>query len=110
MTGSLVPGSPDYSGPVWDGTFPTTGPAASPAARTAHRRPWMPASQDDVDGPRRRRLADRDVQLHVTHAPCPSCGQTARLSGGDGCRCHSSGADLAARCEALAERAYAQGR
>jgi len=104
---SHVPGSEYYEAPP-AATAPTSR-MASAARRTVRRRPWEPISQDTDPVRRERRLdqVHRDIALHVTHEPCDRCGHTARLSGGEGCRCSAHGFDLARRCVDAAARARA---
>ena len=59
---------------------------------------------DPVSRTRRTRRALRDIELHVSRKPCPTCRQRAWLSGGIGCSCITSSDHLVARCLALAGR------
>ena len=102
---SHVPGSMFYAGGAPAEPPPSTR-ATTRHRRTRPRQPWEPISHDTDPLNRARRLArvERDVILHVSGDPCGGCGETARLSGGDGCRCTTSAADLEKRCLEAAER------
>jgi hypothetical protein len=109
---SHVPGSIYYAGGA-----PSSPPeAARPnnraaAIRTRSRQPWEPISQDSdpLNRDRRLRNVERDVVLHLSGEACPKCGNTARLSGGDGCTCGAGARALTARCEAAAAAVAAKG-
>ena len=102
---SHVPGSPFYSGEALT-VPPATHRTTDRPYRSRPRQPWEPISHDTDPLNRARRLTrvDLDVALHITGEPCHGCGERARLSGGDGCRCATSGTDLEKRCLDAADR------
>ena len=111
MTGeSLVPGSELYGGPV--AAQPPTGTGRPTETTTSRRRgQWEPISHDTNASTReqRTRVVHRDLALHQSGDPCTGCGETAWLSGGTGCTCPASGADLEKRCLEAAERTRLDG-